>query len=222
MEDEKDITEELEGSQLDDVIEESVIEKTNTLDAKVEKLEEVLDEEDELFEEEEDEETELPNSSLNNIPIPNVVEENVQLKTDGKPFNELSNYEKIKFASAQNGVEVLEPKKSCKHCHGTGVISTRQIKDPTYGLTSGNEGTSGLIEEIPNPCRCLFKKQDLPKMFTGKVRLTTKMEKLQYKRLRKIFVINSSKALDEKQRRLDKNKAKKKTRKKLRKKFNKR
>lgn len=181
--------------------------------------------EEQIFEEEileEEGQAILSNSPIKDIPIPNIVEEKVQIQTDGKPFNQLSNLEKIKFASAEMGVEILEPKKSCKHCFGTGIISVRKFEDPTYKLTSGTTGTSGLIEEIPNPCRCIFKKQDLSKMFTGKVSLTTKLEKIQYKKLRKISVSKSPKALSEKQRLLIKKMEKKKTKKKLRKKFNRR
>lgn len=183
-------------------------------------LEDVVEEEEELVEEDGDV-SDLPDSPIGDLPQPEPVEEKVKIQTDGKPFNELSNLEKIKFASAQNGVETLEPNKSCKKCHGTGIVSVRQIEDPTYGLTSGTEGTSGLIEEIPNPCRCIFKKHDIPKMFTGKVPLTTQMQKLQEKRLRKIQVLLSPKVAEEKKRIAEKKKAKKKARKKLKKKHNK-
>jgi hypothetical protein len=186
-----------------------------------------IDLEEEILEEEESELPNLPVSPIDNIPQPEIVEENVKVQTDGRNFSDLSNYEKIKFAAAQNGVVVKKPNTTCKHCYGTGVISTKKVIDPAYGLSGTSGDTSGidvdsLIEEIPNPCRCIFHKADIPKMFTGKVPLTRKLERLQFKTQRIKKLQKSTSFKFEQLRLAKKKKAKKKSRKKMNKKFNKR
>jgi len=178
--------------------------------------------EEELFEEE-GEIQNLPDSPILDIPIPDTVEEYVKLNTDGRNFNELSSYEKIKFAASQNGVAVKKPNSTCNNCNGTGVVSHRNIT--TDVPTVNSDGTSAMetvSEQIPNPCRCIFDKKDLPKMFTGKVPVTRKLERANEKRNRKLLLMCSKDIILEKERLLEKRKAKKKAKKKMRKKFNKR
>jgi hypothetical protein len=175
--------------------------------------------EEEIFEEEgEVKEYNIPD--ITNVPIPEIVEEDVKLKTDGRNFSELSAYEKIKFASAQNGVGIKKPKSSCKYCNGTGVISHRTITTDMPVTSGDTSGTEEISESIPNPCRCIFNKDDLPKMFTGRVPISRKLERKQEKQNRRLYVINKTE--EEKKRIAEKKKAKKKANKKHKKKFNKR
>lgn len=175
-------------------------------------------EEEEILEEEEMVIQDLPDSPITDIPVPDIVEEDVKVQTDGRKFSELSAFEKIKFASAQNGVEVKKPQSSCKKCHGSGVISTRIIKTEVPITSGDTSGTEMISEELPNPCRCIFRKEDLHKMFTGKVPLSKKMERSLFKRTKK----PSIKVKLEKKQKAIKNKAKKQMKKKMKKKFNKR
>jgi hypothetical protein len=79
---------------------------------------------------------------------------------DTVSFSDLPNLEKIKIAAEQNGVTILEPKKNCKYCNGLGYVSVKNFS------SSKDESI-----EMPNPCRCIFAKEDLAKMFTGRIRL---------------------------------------------------
>ena len=179
-------------------------------------------EDEELLEEEEAELPSLPSSPIGNIPAPEIVEEDVKVQTDGRNFSELSSYEKIKFAAAQNGVVVKKPNTTCNHCHGTGVVSIRTIETEVPTSSGDTSGTEMISEEIPNPCRCIFKKEDMYKMFTGRVPITRQLERSKYKRNRKLIVANSKQTLLEKKRISEKKKANKKAKKKMRKKFNRR
>jgi hypothetical protein len=195
-------------------------EKNNVYDA-VEHQTGMLDLEDEIVEEEDEIVQDLPETNLLDLPSPEIVEENVKLKTDGRNFSELSSFEKVKFAASQNGVAVEEPKSSCKYCHGTGIVSTKKIKTETP-ISSGDTSGTEIIEELPNPCRCIFKKEDLPKMFTGKILMSRKLERSQNKDFQKKNLKKSSTFKLEKIRLAKKKRNKKKAKKKMKKKFNKR
>jgi excinuclease UvrABC ATPase subunit len=174
---------------------------------------------EEVVEELVEEEGEIVEESIDKIDVPEVLEE-VQIKGDGRKFSELSNLEKIRMASAQHGVQILEPKSSCKSCYGSGIVSTRIISSMIP-----NESTSAMekvSEEIPNPCKCLFKKEDRHKMFNGLRYMTRKLEKEEDKKNRKLTVEKTKTFLITKQNLERKAREKKNAKKRLRKKFNRR
>ena len=79
-------------------------------------------------------------------------------------FAKLSHLEKIKMIATQKGVSASEPNKKCKKCYGRGYVSvsTSVVKV---------EGEDDIVQETPNVCKCMFSKDDLPKVFSGKVLL---------------------------------------------------
>ena len=166
-----------------------------------------------------EEEGEIVEQSTETVEVPEV-EEDVQLQGDGRKFSELSHLEKIRMASSQHGVQILNPKPSCKWCHGSGIVSTRTISSVVP-----NESTSAMEvvkEEMPNPCKCLFRKEDRHKMFTGSQPMTTKLEKEEDKKNRKLTVEKTKTFLITKQNLERKAREKKNAKKRLRKKFNRR
>jgi len=196
------------------------VEKAEKNDA----YEKVEDQTGELELEEEilEEDMEIPDVPVLDIPQPKPEEDFVQIESDGKSFSELTNYEKIKMAAAQNGVSIKDPNPSCNKCNGTGIVSIRTISTE-IPITSGDtSATETVSEELPNPCRCIFKKEDLGKMFTGKVLLSRKLDRIQYKQRRQEQRDNNPKLKKEKENRLRKLKAKKLAKKRLKKKHNKR
>ena len=95
---------------------------------------------------------------------PTPVEEEVDVADDGRKFSDLSPMEKIKVASTSFGVTLKEPNSSCRRCHGLGYVSMKSV------WTSADDGEK-INEEITNPCRCIFHKDDKQKMFTGMLSL---------------------------------------------------
>lgn len=81
-------------------------------------------------------------------------------KEEKVPFNDLPHLEKIRIVSEQHGVKISKPKKSCNHCYGRGYISVKTL------ATSDKEEEA---IEMPNPCKCIFKKEDRGQMFTGNI-----------------------------------------------------
>lgn len=153
------------------------------------------------------------------LPVIDPVE--VEVPTDPNkpkiPFNKLSPLEKIRMAAAQNGIITLSAgKPSCKSCYGRGYVSQTVLKVPegtssTDDMTVDDEGKV----RLPNPCKCIFYKKDLPKVFTGNVALSRVLRR----RLEKRTEIKTSrdnvkkKILEDKDRLLSLKKKKKKQRK---------
>lgn len=130
---------------------------------------------EEIFEEEF--EVEDPKQVTYDSPTP--IQEDVAVEGNAneeeKKFSELSNYEKIKMASLQHGVVVKPPNPSCKHCYGRGYISTITLTAPVEPTSGGDTSAVELItEELPNPCKCIYRKEDRHKMFTGNISLGSK------------------------------------------------
>lgn len=176
--------------------------------------------EDDITEEEGDDVIDTSEGEVGNLPLPEVREEELELPDDGKKFDDLTHYEKIKMASQSHGVTVKEPKKDCKSCYGRGYISTRTVSTPvvgTSGLPTGEINT----QILPNPCKCMFKKEDIPKMFVNENKMTKKQLINMDKKLSKIKRARNPKIIAENKRLADIKRAKKKKKKKLNKKRNK-
>jgi hypothetical protein len=184
----------------------------------------------EIFEDEFEEEEEYKPTTYD---LPKDVVEEVPVQGDDRKFSELSHYEKIKLAASQNGVDVLKPKSSCKHCLGRGYISIKNVSTPSLPTSSEYKTSSTplsaiptsafeiITEELPNPCRCIFRKEDQHKMFTGNVTLGRKQyrkykDKDFHKKKKKI---DTSGANIEMQRLKKKQRDKKKAKKKMKKKY---
>lgn len=88
----------------------------------------------------------LPDISTENVYIGSDTE---KVQTQKDVFNDLSNWEKIKFAASQSGIIVNEPKKGCTKCGGRGYVS---IQSDT---------------KLPNACRCVFTKEDRDNVFAN-------------------------------------------------------
>lgn len=184
----------------------------------------MINENEELFEEEvENEVEEISVPDITNLPKPDVVEEDIKVATDGKKFSELSPFEKIRLASAQQGIIVKQPNSSCKKCNGTGYTSTITYETssiPEDSIYTSAENVSAIPtsayevkkEEIPNPCKCIYKKEDVQKAFG----VMNKQKKIKPK-------WQCTSGFNIEQQRLTKSKRnKRKARKKMNKKFNKR
>lgn len=146
----------------------------------------------------------IPESPVEEIEIP---QQPIQ-EVHNEKWDSLTPLEKIRIASSQNGVTIKEPDKSCKYCYGKGYIATKTLEQDDESKV-----------ELPVPCRCIFHKQDIPKMFTGLKNLNRvdrrKNDLIEQKK-------SSIKKLEEiKKIKLEKIKKEKKTKKKLHKKFNK-
>ena len=147
-------------------------------------------------------EYEMPGDIVEEVELPQQqTEKNIK-------WDELPPLEKIKIASNQNQVAIKEPDKNCKRCFGRGYIGIRSLPKKDDEKV-----------ELPIPCRCIFNKEDLPKMFTGLIRLGSKERKKQERTERKQ---NKKEKLEEtKKYILEKKKILKKKKKKLQKKINK-
>jgi len=93
-------------------------------------------------------------------------------------FFDLPHLEKIKLAAQQHGVSLKDPDKDCNKCHGRGYVSVR-----SFTISADDKEVT---REIPNPCKCVFEKHDLPKMFTGMISLGRKERHRNDKRERRI------------------------------------
>ena len=112
---------------------------------------------------------------LGGYDLPEVETTDVEVADDPKqkkvPFHELAPLAKIRIAAESNGVIIKDPDPSCrKGCHGRGYISTSVMK--TSSAEKGEE-----VYELPNPCKCIFRKNDIPKMFTGNILLNRKLRR---------------------------------------------
>ena len=169
--------------------------------------------EEEILEEEVGDDVEDTSEVQNeSVPLPEVVEEDLEVQGGGGEevnFSELPHLEKIRMASQQQGVRILEPNKSCKKCYGRGYISVKTYNTPVLG-TSGISTGEYKTEELPNPCKCIYRKEDMGKMFVGHPNMNKReIEKFQSK-LKKKQKKMSPQMLAEKKRILDKKKEKKK------------
>lgn len=112
--------------------------------------------------------------------LPEVIETDVEVPVDPNQkrvsFHDLEPLKKIAIAARSQGVSIKEPDPNCNGCHGTGYISTQTFK------TSGSDGEE--TYELPQPCKCVFHKQDLPKMFKGSISLGSKARRKYEKRER--------------------------------------
>jgi hypothetical protein len=140
-----------------------------------------------------------PDQDAVEIEMPNTTKE------ETIPFNQLPMLERIKIAASQNDVGILEPKSNCKNCYGRGYISTTTIE-----ITSG----AGENMALPNPCTCIFNKQDIPKMFPGNVFRNGKQNRKYEKRLMRLHISQRDDMQDLKTLNLEKLKKKRKTKKK--------
>ena len=99
------------------------------------------------------------------------------------PFKLLSPLQKIQMVAAQQGIETLSAAPSCKKCYGRGYISETVIPVPQE-LSASREAEmdeDGQVH-LPNPCKCIFKKEDRPKMFRGTINLNRKLQRKYEKR----------------------------------------